>query len=195
MELTMEIICENFEQKKISNNKVEVDEPSEEYYIIPLNKSFSMEYDDEIFKLTFKNQLLWLKYSNHSKNILIKDYNFTECVLIKSEYIYDIYLKIHCNNLIRKNVWHSNYNINLKKKYIGKYFLAIPVIEDMISVKEYGEGISNYQIHMITNEVLLKKVDNRSDCAGNLIVTNNFRLNKEALFIRVSDDDVGLFLE
>lgn len=195
MELKLEIICKNFEQKKIKNNKIKVNSPSEEYYIIPLNKSFSMEYDDEVFKLSFENQLLWLKYSNHWKDILIKDFDFNECVLIKSEDILDIYVELQSNNYFRKNVWHTHNTVNVKKRYGGVYFLMLPIIEDMIEVKEFGVGVKLYQIHLITNEILLKKAKRIDGGSCNLMIPNNFLLNKEALFVRLSDNDVGLFIE
>ena len=196
MELTMQIVCTEFEQVKIKNNRIIVDEKSEEYYIIPLNKSYDMESDNEVYRLTFKNQLLLLKYSNYYKEILIKDYNFTECVLIKSEYIKDIYVKLFdIHDCFRKNIWQSNNNTSIHKKYKGKYMLILPIIEDMIHIKEYGEGIPNYQVELITNEVLLKKVGSRSNSNGYLVLTNNMLLNKEALFVKLSDSDVDTFFE
>ena len=195
MNMKMEIICENFEQKQIVDNKILVDEQSSEYYVIPLNKEPSMEYDDEVFKLTFKNQLLWLKYSNHRKEILIKEYDFNECVLIKSEDILDIYVKIQTSRYDRKNVWHSYNNVNMNKKYLGRYFIVVPVIDDMIDVHEWGIGIKNYQIRMITNEILLKPVLSKNNNHGYVGVTNNVMLNKSALFILLDDDEVSKFLE
>ena len=117
MDMTTEIICKDFKHKKILENKVIVDEASEEYYIIPLSRGFDLEYDKEVYKLTFNNQLLWLKYSNHKKEILIKEKGFDECVLIKSENILDIYMNILCHECFKKNVWHTNYNVSLNKKY------------------------------------------------------------------------------
>ena len=196
MELKLEIICKNFEQKKIIDNKICTNEQSEEYYIIPLNKNFEMEYDDEVFKLTFKNQLLWLKYSNHFKNILIKEYDFNECVLIKSEDIEDIYVKLYTKkDCFLKNVWHGRNSISLNKKYLNKHMLVLPVIENMIHINEVGEGDVLYQIELITNEVLLKKVKKRSECNGHVLLTNNVLLNKDALFVELSDDEVSLFVD
>ena len=189
MELKTEIICENFEQKKIHDNKIYVDEASEEYYIIPLNHSFSIEYDDEVYKLTFTNQQLWLKYSNHFKEIKIYEYEYDECVLIKSADILDIYSIILCDDYIRKNTWQS-LNVNIKRKDIGKYYLVIPIIEEMVNVKKFGVNDYFYQIEVITNEIRMKKVMKRSDNAGNITITNNINLCGEALFIRLSDDDV-----
>lgn len=196
MELKIEIICKNFEQKTINNQKICVNEQTEEYYIIPLNKSYDLEYDDEICKLTFKNQLLWLKYSNHQKEILLKEYNFNECVVVKSEDILDIYVKIiDCSNCFRKNVWQSNNNVSLNKRYLGKHMLILPIIEDMIDINEFGEGIKEYQIELITNEVLLKEVKDRGNNNGYVVITNNVVLNNEALFVRLFEDDVESFLE
>ena len=191
-----EIICENFEQKKIENNRIYVNDSSEEYYIIPLNKGFDMESDDKVFKLTFTNQLLWLKYSNRHKYILLKDTRFTECVLIKSEDIYDIYVKINnVHDCFRKNVWQCDNNISINKKYLNNHFLVLPIIEDMININEFGEGIPLYQIELITNEMLLKYVKDRGRNNGYIVLTNNMLLNKEALFVKLSSDDVGLFVE
>lgn len=199
MELKTEILCKKFEQMKIVDKKIMVDEPSGEYYIIPLNKSYDLEHirddsdDDEFVKLTFKNQLLWLKYSNHRKELLLKDYDFKECVVIRSDDILDIYVIVVTTNCFKRNVWHSK-NISLNKKYTGKYMLVLPIFDDMISVREYGIGIVTYQVRMITNEVLLKKVSARSEHGSNVVITNNVNLNKEALFVVVYDDDVSLFL-
>jgi len=200
MELKTEILCKKFEQMNIVDKKIMVDEPSGEYYIIPLNKSYDLEHireddsdDDEFVKLTFKNQLLWLKYSNHKKELLLKEYDFKECVVIRSDDILDIYVTVVTTNCFKRNVWHSN-NISLNKKYNGKYMLVLPIFDDMISVREYGIGIVTYQVRMITNEVLLKKISARSEHGSNIVVTNNVNLNKEALFVVVYDDDVSLFL-
>ena len=195
MNLKMEIICKNFEQKPIIDNKILTDEQEEEYYIVPLNREPSMEYDDEVFKLTFENQLLWLKYSNYRKEVLVKDFKFKECVLIKSEDILDIYVKIQTTNYQRKNVWYTNNAVNMNKVYLDKYFLIVPVIDDMISVHEWGEGICHYEFEMITNEILLKKVVSKDNNHGYVGVTNNILLNKSALFILLNDYDVSLFLE
>lgn len=196
IELKTEIICENFEQKPIIENKVKVDEATEEYYIIPLNKSYTMESDEKIIKLTFTNQLLWLKYSNHHQEILLKEHDFKECIVIKSEHIYDIYVKINnIHDCFRKNVWQCDNTISMNKKYLNKHIIVMPIIEDMISIKEYGEGILNYQIELITNEILLKKSKDKGNHNSYINLTNNFLLNKEALFIKLSDDDVDLFLE
>lgn len=200
MELKTEILCKKFEQMNIVDKKIMVDEPSGEYYIIPLNKSYDLVHiqdensdDDDFVKLTFKNQLLWLKYSNHKKELLLKEYDFKECVVIRSDDILDIYVTVVTTNCFKRNVWHSN-NISLNKKYNGKYMLVLPIFDDMISISEYGIGIVTYQVRMITNEVLLKKVSARSEHGSNVVVTNNVNLNKEALFVVVYDDDVPLFL-
>jgi hypothetical protein len=200
MELKTEILCKKFEQMNIVDKKIMVDESSGEYYIVPLNKSYDLEHireddsdDDEFVKLTFKNQLLWLKYSNHKKELLLKEYDFKECVVIRSDDVLDIYVTVVTTNCFKRNVWHSN-NISLNKKYNGKYMLVLPIFDDMISVREYGIGIVTYQVRMITNEVLLKKVSARSEHGSNIVVTNNVNLNKEALFVVVYDDDVSLFL-
>lgn len=192
IQLTTEIICENFEQMNINNEKIYVNEQQEEYYIIPLNKDYSIEYDDEYYKLTFKNQLLWLKYSTKQKYILLDEYPYKECVVINSKHILDIYCKIQCSNYSVKTVWQSN-SIHIKKKNIGKYYLIIPVIEDMVDVHEFGVGFN--QIEVITNEVLLKQVKKRSEHGGQIVITNNVNLCKEAVFIRLSEDDVSGFLE
>lgn len=196
MNLKLEIICKNYKHKKIIDNNIIVKEPSEEYYIIPLTKSFEIDkYKDE-YKLKFDNQLLWLKYSNHKKKILLKEYNFEEAIIINSKDILDIYVSVYSTNFLRKNVWHTRNNVPLNKKYNGKYFLVIPIIDDMIDIHKYGEGIVHYQIHLISNEILLKKAYERSkNNNGNLIITNNCLLNKEALFIELSDNDVKSFVE
>lgn len=194
MDLKLEIICKNFKHKRIIENKIKVNEKSEEYYIIPLNKSFNMETDGEVFKLTFNNQLLWLKYSNYYKEILIKEFNCQEYIIISSKDILDIYINIHCNNCFKKNVWHSQYKLNLNKKYINKYFLIIPIFEDMIDIKKYGEGIENYQIHMMSNEILLKQAKKRSNSGCNLMLNNNVILNKEALLIPLNEKNMEKFI-
>ena len=195
MNLEMEIVCENFEQKKIVDSKVMVDVPSGEYYIVPLNKELSMEYDDEVFRLRFYNQLLWLKYSNHRREVLLKDFEFSECIVISSEDILDVYVKIRTSNCERRNVWHCYNNVNMNKKFLGRYFLVVPVIDDMIRVHEWGLGVPNYEIKMITNEILLKRVESKNNNHGYVGVTNNVMLNKSALFILLDDDDVFKFLE
>lgn len=194
IQITTEIICENFEQTTIKNNKIYVNEQQEEYYIIPLNKDYDLTYDDEVYKLTFTNQLLWLKYSNKNKYINLKEYNFKECVIIKSKDILDVYVKLFTGNYFIKNVWQS-YNVNLKKKYVDDYFLVIPIINDMVKVNEFGVAGNFNQIEVITNEILLKQVKPRSEHGGNIVITNNVNLCKEAVFIRLSEDDVGGFLE
>ena len=188
----MEIICENFEQKKIIDNKIIADEPSEEYYIIPLTQSFTMESDDEIIKLVFNNQLLWLKYSNRFNEILLKEFDFKECVLIKSEWIYDIFIKLDIDNYLRKNVWQSRYVVSMNKQYLGKYFLVLPIIDGMIKVKTVDDRLF-YHVELITNEVVLKKVLSKHNNHGYVGVDGNFLLNKEALFVCLDDVDVGLF--
>ena len=190
----MEIICKNFEQLNIEDNTIYVTEQSEEYYIIPLNKSYSLESDDEVMKLTFDNQLLWLKYSNHNQEIHLNEYDFTECVVIKSSYIMDIYLKIDSTNYLKKNVWQSRNNMSLNKSYLGKYVLVIPIIENMFNVFEYGEGIRYYQMEVITNEVLMKRVRNRGNNNGYVVITNNIVQSDEALVIMLNDDDVDEFI-
>lgn len=189
MELKTDIICKNFEQVKIDNNIIEVDEQSYEYYVIPLNKSFSMEYDDEVFKLTFINQQLWLKYSNHHKEIKLHETDYEECVLIKSEDVMDICSVVQCDSYVRKNTWHS-LNINVKKKYVDEYFLVIPIIEDMIDIRKFGVGDYFYQIEVITNEVLMKKVKHRGLNGGNITINNNINLWGEALLIKLNSYDV-----
>lgn len=195
MEVKTEIICKNFEQMKIEDKKIYTNEQSEEYYIIPLNKNYDLEYDDEVFKLTFTNQLLWLKYSNHWGYILIKEFDFNECVVIKSEDILDIYVKLYTNKeCFYKNTWQS-YNISLSKEYVDKHLLVLPVIEDdMIKFDKVGEG-SFYLVRMITNEILLKEVKNRGKGNGYLVTNNNVMDCGKALFVVLGDDDVMLFLE
>ena len=194
IDIKMEIICKNFEQLNIEDNTIYVTEQSEEYYIIPLNKSYSLESDDEVMKLTFDNQLLWLKYSNHNQEIHLNEYDFTECVVIKSSYIMDIYLKIDSTNYLKKNVWQSRNNMSLNKSYLGKYVLVIPIIENMFNVFEYGEGIRYYQMEVITNEVLMKRVRNRGNNNGYVVITNNIVQSDEALVIMLNDDDVDEFI-
>lgn len=196
IDVTTEIICKNFEQRNIDvdTNKIYKVEQSEEYYIIPLNKSFDMEYDDEVFKLTFKNQQLWLKYSNHFKEVYLKECNYSECVIIKSEDILDIYVKIIADNYFRKNIWTTQTSVYMNKKHLGKSFLMLPIIDDMIKIKEFGERICILNIEMITNEILLKKVKPLIN-HGYLGITNNFLLNKDALFIRVNDDELCKFYD
>ena len=194
MELEMEIICTKFSQYDITDNEIETDEASEEYYIIPLSRDFGMGYDDKVTKLYFKNQLLLLKYSNHKGIIHLKEYDcFNQCVLIKSSDILDIYVKIDTSNYMRKNVWQSRNIVSMNKKYLGKKFLMLPIIEDMVDIHSYGEGILRYQIHVITNEVIMKEVLSKQNNHGYLGVTNNFLLNKDALFILLYDVDVEKF--
>ena len=194
MEIKMEIICKNFEQKKIVDNKVYDVEQSEEYYVVPLNKSYDMEYDDELFKLTFENQQLWLKYSNYFNEMNLKECEYSECVIIKSEDILDIYVKIISSNYFRKNVWASHTSVYMNKKYLSKHYLVLPIVEDMIKIKEFGEGIPIVNIEMVTNEVLLREVTPYGN-HGLLNITTNFLLNKDALFIRLDDEDVLKFIE
>ena len=194
IDMKTEIICTDFQHKKIIDDKIIVNEESSEYYIIPLSRSFTMESDDEVIKLTFKNQLLWLLYSNHWKEILVKDFEFSECVLIKSEDIKQIEVQILCGeNYFRKNVYNSMHTSYMNKKYLGKYMLAIPIFDDMIYVNE--AGVNLVQITLLTNEILLKKVLSNTNNHGYYMITSNFLLNREALFIPVSDDDVELFIE
>lgn len=194
MELKLEIICKNFEHREIRDKKINVDEMDGEYYIIPVSIPYDTETDGEVYRLKFENQLLWLKYSNHKKEILLKEYNYSECVLIKSEDILDIYVHINSTNCFRKNVWQTNNRVSLSKKYSDKYFLVLPIIEDMIDISATGEGIKYYNIDMLTNEILMKKTVNYNNHACYLFVSNNFLLNKDALFIRLNDDDVESFL-
>lgn len=192
IDIKTDIICKNFYHKKINNNEIIVDNESSEYYIIPLSRSFTMESDDEVIKLSFKNQLLWLLYSNHWKKIHVKDFNFTECVLIKSEDILDVEVKITCGeDYFRKNVYQSMHKPHMNKKYVEKYMLALPIFEDMIYINKVGVNV--VQIQLLTNEVLLKKVVSSLNGHGYFPLTSNFLLNQEALFIPLSDDDSGLF--
>lgn len=190
----MEIICKDFKHKKSIENKLRVQEIGEEYYIIPITRPLDMETDGEVYKLTFTNQLLWLKYSTHQKTILVNEYDYEEFILIKSENILDIYINLHTNRCFRKNVWHTDNAVPLNKKYLDKYLLVLPIFEDAIDIKEFGEDMKYYQIHMNTNEVLLKQATSRAKNACNLIITNNVLLNKEALFVPLSDESLGLFL-
>lgn len=194
MELKLEIICKEFIHKKSINKRIIVKEENEEYYVIPLNDSFDMETDGEIYKLIFKNQLLWLKYSTKNKDIYIKEFDFKEFIVIKSEDIYDIFVNVHTTNYFRRNVWQTSNTVPLNKKYLDKYILVLPIFEDMIDIKEFGIGIVNYQIHMNTNEILLKKATSRAKNSCNLVITNNVMLNKEALFIPLNDKSLDLFL-
>lgn len=193
MDLKLEIICENYKHKKIKNNKILVDKPSEEYYIIPLSKSCVLESDEKYFKLTFNKQLLWLKYSNHKKEILLKEYDFKECIIIESKDIFDIYVKIQTGNYFRKNVWNSKTTTFIKKKYDKDYFLVLPIFDDMIEIEEFGEGVKINQINMITNEILLKQAKKNGNSAV-VMVTNNFTLNQEALYIRLNNDEIEDFI-
>lgn len=194
IDVKTEIICKNFQHKKIKNNKIIVNDESSEYYIVPLSDDFTMESDDEVIKLTFKNQLLWLLYSNHWKEILVKDFNFNECVLIKSEDILDVEVKITCGeNYFRKNVYHSMNKPHMNKKFRNKYMLAIPIFDDMININEVGVNI--VQIRLLTNEILLRKIVPNKNNHGYFPLTSNFLLNQEALFIPLSCDDVSSFLE
>ena len=194
-ELKMEILCKNFKHKKIIENKIKVDEDKEEYYIIPLNKSFDVESYEDGHKLNFKNQLLWLKYSNRFGEILIKEFNFKDYIVIKSKDIIDIYATVLTTQCFKRNVWQTDNAVPLNKKYMGKYILVLPIFdEELIDIKEFGIGIINYQIHMYTNEILLKKATPRAKNSCNLIITNNVLLNKEALFVVLYDEDVSLFL-
>jgi len=194
MNLKLEIICKEFKHKKLMNNKIIVSEKGGEYYIIPLTKSFDLESDEEVYKLTFENQLLWIKYSNNAREILIKEFDFQDFIVIESKDILDIYVNIHTTQCFRKNVWQSKNNTSVNKKYLGKYLLILPIFEDMIDIKEFGIGITNYQIHMNTNEILLKQAKKRSEHGCYLMLTNNVNLSQEALFVPLKDDDLGLFL-
>lgn len=193
MIVKMKILCEQYKHKKIMNKKIIVNEASEEYYIIPITKEFTVNTDGDIYELVFKNQLLWLKYSNYKKEIVIKEL-FTECIIIKSEDILNIEVDITCNNYFLKNVWQSNNNVRLNSRYDGKYMLCLPVFDDLINIHEFGVGlVKDYRILLNTNEVLLvRTVPQEHNCS--LMVSNNFLLNKEALFIRVSDDFVSDFI-
>lgn len=193
MNLKMEIICENFEQKKIIDDKIIVDNPTEEYYVILLNKSYDLETDCEIFKLIFFNQQLLLKYSNMNNEILIKNCDFEDCVIIKSDLIKEIYVELISTDCFRKNVWHYKNSVYMNKKYLDDYFLVIPIIDDMIDIFEYGEGIRNYQVKMITNEVLLRRVCPKGNNHGYIGVTNNVLMNKDALFVRLGCGEEKLF--
>ena len=196
MKLKTEIICKNYEQLNIVQHKVQVNEQHEEYYIIPLNKDYDLEYDDKVMKLTFTNQLLWLKYSNSKGEILLKEYDFHECVVIKSEYILDIYVKItDCHEYIRRNIYHTRNSPSFNKVLKGKYILALPIINEMIKVKEYGLGIKEYEVEMITNEILMKKVKDRGNKNGYINITNNMMLNKEGVFLPLKEGEEDLFVE
>lgn len=190
MELKTEIICKNYEQLKIKNNKIYTNEQNEEYYIVPLTKSYDLESDDELFKLTFKNQLLWLKYSNRFGYITIKDFEFSECVIIKSEDIFDIYVKINTGHeCFRKNVWHCHNNVSLNKRFLGKFILILPIINNMCNLDSFGEGVRHYQAQLITNEVVLQEVRNRGNGNGYVVLTNNVNLNQEALFVVIDKSE------
>ena len=195
MELKCKIICEKFEQKTKIDKKIYDVEQSEEYYVIPLSKSYDVKHEDGIFELMLKNQQLLLKYSNRFGEILLKDYDYgcEEFILIKSRDIIDIYVRIISNNYFRRNVWQTNTVVYMNKKCVGEKYLILPIIEDMISIKEFGEGIPIINIEMITNEILLREVQpSEKNCYLN--ITNNFLLNKDALFVRLNDGDVQDFV-
>ena len=196
MELITEIICENYEQLKIKNNEIYTNEQSEEYYIVPLTKGYDLESDDDVFKLTFTNQLLWLKYSNRFGYITLKDCDYYECVLIKSDDILNIYVRINSNHeCFKRNVWHCMNSVSLNKKYLGKHMLVLPIIEDMCNLDCFGEGIPFYQAQLVTNEVVLQEVKNRGNGNGYVVLTNNVNLNQEALFVVLGDDEYYDFVE
>ena len=164
-EIKTEIICKDFKQMNIIQEKIYTNEQREEYYIIPLNKKYTMEYNDEIYKLTFHNQLLWLKYSTNKKYILLNEYPYRECVIIKSKDILDIYCQIATDNYEIKKTWQSN-NVHTKKQNIGKHCLVISIIDEMVNVSDFGTTGRFHQIEVITNEVLLKEVKRRSENGG-----------------------------
>ena len=196
MELKTEIICKNYEQLRIKNNEIYTNEQSEEYYIIPLTKGYELEYDDEVFKLTFTNQLLWLKYSNRFGYITLKDCGYYECVLIKSDAILDIYVRINSSHeCFRKNVWSSHNNVSLNKRFVGKHMLVLPIIDDMCELDCFGEGIKFYQAQLITNEIILQDVKHRGNGNGYVVITNNININQEALFVVLGDDEYYDFVE
>lgn len=194
MDMKLEIICNAYKHKKAIENKIIVNEPQEEYYIIPITKKYKIHKEKDMYKLTFHNQLLWLKYSNYKKYILLKEYDFEDFIIINSKDIIDIYVEVQTTQCFRKNVWHTRNSVPINKKYGGKYFLIIPIFDNIIDIKKYGIGIEYYQIHLITNEVLLKKASERSKNGCNLSITNNCMLNKEALFIVLNDNDVEKFI-
>ena len=189
IEYKTEIICKNFEQMNIIDNKIYTNEQKEEYYIIPLNKDFIMESDDEIIKLTFVNQLLWLKYSNKDGVINLNDFDFKECVLIKSKDICDIYVVLVTDDYFEKNVWSGRYHVGVNKKYLGEYMIVFPIIENMIKVKEI-DGL--YRIELIVNEILLKEVHRRNN-HGYVMLDVNIMLNKTALFVPVNKENIGIY--
>lgn len=193
MEFEMEILCNEYKHKVLVDDYIIVDTESEEYYIIPITKEMGKLWSGEAYRLSFKNQMLWLKYSNSEGKILVKNIGFTDFIVIKSEDIIDIYMYVSTSDYFRKNVWQSKNNVRLNKKYTDNYILCIPIIEDMINVKEFGDGVvKEYQIHMISNEAIISKTTPQShNC--NLMVTNNFLLNKEALFICLNEKDVNKF--
>lgn len=191
IEFKTEIICNEFEQLNIVQNKIYTNEQNEEYYIIPLNKDFIMESDDEIIKLTFVNQLLWLKYSNVDGVINLNDFDFKECVLIKSKDIHDIYVVFATDDYFRKSVWSCDYYVCVNKEYVGKYMLVFPVIEDMIKI---GDVDGFYRVEVIVNEILLKEVHKKGN-QGYVMVDSNIMLNKSALFVPVDVDNLDLFID
>lgn len=195
MKIKTEIICKTFKHKKPVNGKLIVDEGSEEYYIIPITKQFKAETDGEVYKLLFENQILWLKYSNHKHEILLKEFDFKEFIIIKSDEILDINVFVKTNKMFRKNIWQSKTSVKINKQYDNQYFIIIPIMEDMIKIHEYGEGIRWYEINVISNEILLKKahISGENNCLLNLTV--NATLNKEALFLPLYDKDVASFIE
>ena len=148
-----------------------------------------MESDDEIIKLTFVNQLLWLKYSNKDGVINLNDFDFKECVLIKSKDICDIYVVLVTDDYFEKNVWSGRYHVGVNKKYLGEYMIVFPIIENMIKVKEI-DGL--YRIELIVNEILLKEVHRRNN-HGYVMLDVNIMLNKTALFVPVNKENIGIY--
>ena len=193
MELEIEILCKEYKHKKTVDEKLIVDKELEEYYIVPLTRKPNIS-SNGYYHISLKNQLLWLKYSNGSNEILLKDCGFDDYLIIRADDIIDIYMYVSTSEYFRKNVWSSQHNVRLNNEYMDKYLLCIPIIDGMINVKEFGEGIvKEYQIHLLSNEVLLKKtIPQEHNC--NFIVTSNFLLNKEALFIPLFDGDVVSFM-
>ena len=195
MMIKTEIVCKTYKHKKLVDGKLIVSDPSEEYYIIPVNREYHCEKGRETVYLEFKNQLLWLKYSNRFNEILVDElyYGYTDFIIIKSVDIVHIEARINTTRYFRKNVWSSDNNVRLNSRYNDSYFLVLPVIDDLINVDNFGIGIQTFQIRMITNEVrLCKPIVNEHNCS--LMIPNNYLLNKDALFIELHDGDIGSFL-
>lgn len=196
MDIKLTILCKNYRHKRVINNKIIVDRPEGEYYLIPITREWSLDDShSEYYELKFMNQQLWLKYSNRFNEIVdLKDYGYTDYIVIESEQMENIQMSIHTSECFCKNVWQSNIRVGINKKYTGKHLLIIPIFENLMDVTKTGEGIPDYYIRMMSNEIILREAKARSKYNTEVNITNNFLLNKEALFIPLTEQSLRKFL-